>query len=265
VVEQRGSLGCGERRALQESGEVHLVGGVEHAEVLRREARELLPPAETGGRSALRELLGGPERLLHPREELTDLVGEPAETEQTAVGRPRAGVLRAEQFANLRELLGSRKDLRGLALALLEEREGERGEGRGLHGPDATGSRRQPGATAPIYRSGRGGTSPETVGTPWLRSRNHRSMSAAPIAPTRTPSSSTNPSRPAMTSKTSYSRSVGATTGVWDRGAIPSRTGRSGSREPTLRADPIDTVPITRPPLTTGNERSGFARSQRSS
>src|SRR5207253_10245451 len=115
----------GKRRALQESGEVHLVGGVEHAEVLRCEARELLPPAETGGRSGLRELLGGAERLLHPREELTDLVGEPAETEQTAVGRPRAGVLCAEQFANLRELLGSRKDLRGLALALLEEREGE--------------------------------------------------------------------------------------------------------------------------------------------
>src|SRR5439155_10877277 len=117
--------GGGERRPLEEAREVHLVRGVEHLEVLRREAGELFPPAETCRRRSRLELLGGPERLLHPRQQLTHLVGEPAETEQTAVGRPLTSVLGEEQLANLRELLGRRQDLGGLVLALLQEREGE--------------------------------------------------------------------------------------------------------------------------------------------
>src|SRR4029077_13384483 len=61
----------------------------------------------------------------HPRQELPYLVGEPAEAEETAVGRPLPSVLGGEQFANLRELVRCRQDLGGLALALPQEREGE--------------------------------------------------------------------------------------------------------------------------------------------
>ena len=46
---------------------------------------------------------------------------------------------------------------------------------------------------------------------------------------------------------------VGRDDRVCASGRTPSRTGRSGSRPPTLRALSIETVPTTRPASTTGN------------
>ena len=130
VVEQ---IGAGlDRRQLHQPRIVNLIDRIERVEVLLCEAGELGPTAEPGGAGRLLEILGRQQRLLHPREQLAHLVGEPAHAEEPPVRGPRLGVLPGEQLAHQRELLGGPQHLGRLALAELQDAVAEPVEGQHL-------------------------------------------------------------------------------------------------------------------------------------
>ncbi len=111
VVEQRLAVRRHLRRALQQRREVDDVPPVDHVLVVAVEPRELVPPAQSGLLRALEDVVGREERLLRPREELADLVGEPAHAQHVSVRRPLLRVLLAQELLHLRELVAGRQQI----------------------------------------------------------------------------------------------------------------------------------------------------------
>ncbi len=75
-------------------------------------------PAGEPARLRLRlDLLRGETSLLRSQQELTDLIGEPAEGEEVPVRGPLRRVLPLEQILHERELVGGRKDLGRLGVS----------------------------------------------------------------------------------------------------------------------------------------------------